>query len=377
MTCSAFVPYSMMSALPSPPLSNQQKPTMMMDRAHSSDKRSTNRDVAELRPFLNNNNKSEPCLLPPIQAVMMNTPYPSPSPPSIADHYFSPSSFSSLDDEQQNVRRKGSIASLLNSDPELKQLDSSRYDFFDTLPPLKRGRPKQDEVMEHPQKKPCLEDNSSLSFSARSTKGLRHFSRQVCDKVAEKGITSYNEVADELAFDIQNSTGRIHKSSYDQKNIRRRVYDALNVLMAMNIIQKDKKVIKWLGIPECYQQTNNEKALLEQIEQEKLRQNELIESLQRLRESINGKLQKHLNIRSLILRNQDNHTLFAQQSSRIALPFFMIACKQDDTINIDMSIDSRSAMISFHQASSELNSNIVYEDADILNHLRLNSTLCS
>ena len=35
----------------------------------------------------------------------------------------------------------------------------------------------------------------------------------------------------------------------DQKNIRRRVYDALNVLMAMNIISKEKKEIKWLGLP--------------------------------------------------------------------------------------------------------------------------------
>lgn len=32
------------------------------------------------------------------------------------------------------------------------------------------------------------------------------------------------------------------KQSYDMKNIRRRVYDALNVLMAMNIIEKEKKV---------------------------------------------------------------------------------------------------------------------------------------
>jgi len=29
----------------------------------------------------------------------------------------------------------------------------------------------------------------------------------------------------------------------------RRVYDALNVLMAMNIISKEKKEIKWLGLP--------------------------------------------------------------------------------------------------------------------------------
>lgn len=35
----------------------------------------------------------------------------------------------------------------------------------------------------------------------------------------------------------------------DHKNIRRRVYDALNVLMAMNIISKEKKEIRWIGLP--------------------------------------------------------------------------------------------------------------------------------
>ena len=33
------------------------------------------------------------------------------------------------------------------------------------------------------------------------------------------------------------------------KNIRRRVYDALNVLLAMNIIEKNKKDIHWVGLP--------------------------------------------------------------------------------------------------------------------------------
>lgn len=39
--------------------------------------------------------------------------------------------------------------------------------------------------------------------------------------------------------------------------------------MAMNIIAKDKKVIKWLGIPECYKQTmNNNSKKVVVIEQE-------------------------------------------------------------------------------------------------------------
>lgn len=39
------------------------------------------------------------------------------------------------------------------------------------------------------------------------------------------------------------------QQQYDEKNIRRRVYDALNVLMAMDIISKDKKDIQWKGLP--------------------------------------------------------------------------------------------------------------------------------
>lgn len=57
---------------------------------------------------------------------------------------------------------------------------------------------------------------------------------------------------------------------YDQKNIRRRVYDALNVLMAMNIISKEKKLIKWLGLPtnsiqECLDLVKEKKDLTERI----------------------------------------------------------------------------------------------------------------
>ncbi|OQR80753.1 transcription factor Dp-1, partial [Thraustotheca clavata] len=78
-------------------------------------------------------------------------------------------------------------------------------------------------------------------------KGLRHFSMKVCQKVEEKHVTTYNEVADELVHEFV--TMRPSDSVYDEKNIRRRVYDALNVLMAMDIISKEKKEIRWRGLP--------------------------------------------------------------------------------------------------------------------------------
>ena len=116
----------------------------------------------------------------------------------------------------------------------------------------------------------------------KCSKGLRHFSMKVCEKVKEKGVTSYNEVADELVAEYcslmsmanaANLTGvNSIDSWYDQKNVRRRVYDALNVLMAMNIISKEKKEIKWIGLP-C-----NKKQECADLEMEKRRRLERIQS---------------------------------------------------------------------------------------------------
>jgi len=52
-----------------------------------------------------------------------------------------------------------------------------------------------------------------------------------------------------LTHDCSARAGSPGIAAYDEKNIRRRVYDALNVLMAMDIIIKDKKDISWKGLP--------------------------------------------------------------------------------------------------------------------------------
>jgi hypothetical protein len=44
-----------------------------------------------------------------------------------------------------------------------------------------------------------LSENKARATGAPS-RGLRHFSMKVCEKVEEKGTTSYNEVADEVSL---------------------------------------------------------------------------------------------------------------------------------------------------------------------------------
>lgn len=156
---------------------------------------------------------------------------------------------------------------------------------------------------------------------------------KVCEKVQRKGVTTYNEVADELVTEFSSGDNHISPNDavslflwlgidpelslsaeeaqlfklikellihiyikrivlhflcvfpfqhvYDQKNIRRRVYDALNVLMAMNIISKEKKEIKWIGLPtnsaqECQNLEVERQRRLERIKQKQSQLQELI-----------------------------------------------------------------------------------------------------
>lgn len=47
----------------------------------------------------------------------------------------------------------------------------------------------------------------------KNGKGLRHFSMKVCEKVQKKGVTTYNEVADELVAEF--SSADSHMSPND------------------------------------------------------------------------------------------------------------------------------------------------------------------
>ena len=120
---------------------------------------------------------------------------------------------------------------------------------------------------------PSLKPSDPATTQQRQQKGLRHFSLKVCEKVEQQGVTTYNNVADELVADLANEPfdedadaddadggggggkKRGKRVAYDEKNVRRRVYDALNVLTAMGIIVKEKKKITWIGLPGGVSQT--------------------------------------------------------------------------------------------------------------------------
>lgn len=165
----------------------------------------------------------------------------------------------------------------------------------------------------------------------KAGKGLRHFSMRVCEKVEEKGTTTYNEVADELV--AEETAGSTNENAmYDQKNIRRRVYDALNVLMAMNIISKEKKEIRWIGLP------TNSVQECQELEKENRERRKRIEAKQ---QQLKQLILQQVAFTSLVNRNRDAEDRGQQPSpnSAIQLPFILVNTNKKTHINCSISND--------------------------------------
>ncbi|KAF9149686.1 Transcription factor Dp-2 [Linnemannia schmuckeri] len=88
-------------------------------------------------------------------------------------------------------------------------------------------------------------------------KGLGYYAPLVCDHVEARGVTTYNDVVNDLAgipagtLQADRADGGNPQEPAGQGNIRRRVYDALNILQALDIISMDKKEICWIGLQDA------------------------------------------------------------------------------------------------------------------------------
>lgn len=200
-----------------------------------------------------------------------------------------------------------------------------------------------------------LEDKDKRKVSRIIGWGLRRFSKIVCQKVQAKGRTTYNEVADEIIADLA-TLDQASEFEFDEKNIRRRVYDAFNVLLAINVIAKDKKKIYWIGFPKSSTKT------LEDLKKKqmnlKCRMHEKANYLKELEA-------KALDFRKLIARNQRMHGLGNASSEGVALPFLLVQTNPKATVEIEISQDMQLVHLDFNGSPFTL-----HDEAAILKMMR-------
>ncbi|GAB2272307.1 hypothetical protein Dimus_007127 [Dionaea muscipula] len=181
----------------------------------------------------------------------------------------------------------------------------------------------------------------------KSGRGLRQFSMKVCEKVESKGRTTYNEVADELVAEFAEPGNGPSRSDqqYDEKNIRRRVYDALNVLMAMDIISKDKKEIQWRGLP---------RTSPSDIEHMKVERIELRNRIEKRAAYLQELEEQYIGFQNLIHRNQRLYGSGNGPSAGVALPFILVQTRPNATVEVEISEDMQLVHFDFNSTPFEL-----------------------
>ncbi|XP_022882714.1 transcription factor-like protein DPB isoform X1 [Olea europaea var. sylvestris] len=182
----------------------------------------------------------------------------------------------------------------------------------------------------------------------KSGRGLRQFSMKVCEKVENKGRTTYNEVADELVAEFADpniGVGSSDQQQYDEKNIRRRVYDALNVLMAMDIISKDKKDIQWKGLPRS---SLND---IEELKTECLGLSNRIEKKSAYLEELE---EQYVGLQNLVQHNDLLYGSGNAPTGGVALPFILVQTRPHATVEVEISEDMQLVHFDFNSTPFEI-----------------------
>lgn len=184
-----------------------------------------------------------------------------------------------------------------------------------------------------------MDNNSDVCPS--NAKGLKGFSIKVCEAVESRGVTTYTEVADAVVHE------HYTEGKHDEKNIRRRVYDALNVLTAIGAIEKDKKEIKWLGWPQL------QNTVFLKDDDLKAKRLELAEKVEAKQNELQDFVDKAYCLSNLILRNRDAPFAAMEQlrtaglvpPSCLPLPFLLVRAPAEAEVEFRPSDDQLSATL--------------------------------
>ncbi|KAL4351425.1 hypothetical protein GQ457_06G026060 [Hibiscus cannabinus] len=184
--------------------------------------------------------------------------------------------------------------------------------------------------------------------------GLRQFSVMVCNKLESKGSTTYAEVADEIIEEFAtaqtNAAGSLDE--FHEKNVRRRVYDALNVLMAMDIITREKKEIRWKGLSPT--QTKD-------LEELKAMHVQLMTNVSRKAAYLKDLEEQIAGLHNIIKRNQQTLKNNTAPKEGFTLPFILVQTSPHATVEIEISEDMQLVHLDFNSTPFHL-----HDDAYVL-----------
>ena len=215
-------------------------------------------------------------------------------------------------------------------------------------------------------------NKKNILNSRTNTLGLKEISNKVKEIMKRKGQTSYKEISDEIVSEIKG------KGIKDEKNIRRRIYDALNVMKSINLFQKEKgsKKIMW-----NYSEGKNYIVPFENnnIFNKKNYDKDYYDKINDLNNDISIKkktlkvLSKELNSLKFIIERNKKNNINIDENTKIYFPFLIIEFPknlnnqnedEENKIKVSMNENRTKAHFGFNAA------NKLYGDLDALSKIR-------
>lgn len=167
----------------------------------------------------------------------------------------------------------------------------------------------------------------------RMNRGLKVLSLRVKEIICQRGFSCYKEVADELIkeMDLSDDIDR----EKEEKNILRRVYDALNVLIACDVVRKRDGRYQWKGITDENRQGIG------------LNNSDQLQVLEQKREILRETANRFFAVRELIRRNKKKK----KSSENIQCPFIFVAAEEqsNNRVNIEFNKSHTNLSINFQK----------------------------
>ena len=266
-----------------------------------------------------------------------------------------------MEEEEDVICGRRNLSKIPWQSPDQKgcttTLDALEQICIDRDPTMEREN-REDNVAERASLTADSERNGvSAETSSSALRGLRHVSAKICRKV-QQGNTTYNDVAEEIYQQIkaeEEEDGGDKKC--DDKNVRRRVYDALNVLMAVDVIAKDSnRGIIWKGIPD------ESKRICNKLTAERERRRRKIREKQ---EALQEQVMHHVSYRNLVLHNQRRERYLQPGIEKLPIPFITLNAHPYAIINCDASRELSHLQVDVNVPFA------VHDDNSVLQHLGL------
>ncbi|XP_039069054.1 transcription factor-like protein DPB isoform X4 [Hibiscus syriacus] len=204
-----------------------------------------------------------------------------------------------------------------------------------------------------------LHGDDAGSQGVAGSKKKRRGQRAVGGDKSGRGLRQFS-MKDELVAEFSDpgsSVASPDQQQYDEKNIRRRVYDALNVLMAMDIISKDKKEIQWKGLP---------RTSLSDIEDLKTERLGLRSRIEKKASYLHELEEQFVGLQNLIQRNEQSYSSGNGPSGGVALPFILVQTRPHATVEVEISEDMLLVHFDFNSTPFEL-----HDDNYVLKAMKL------